>query len=401
MIDILNIVKASFFTPLREDSNGETPWGLTLLLWGPPGVGKSQRVKSTCRDWSLECKVLSPGTDGEGAFGVTPVPDGDVMCYPPPYWAQSLQGAGVVFLDEVNQAPPTLQPAIMGIALDGRIGDHHLGNKVRRIAAANPTDIAAGGWDLAPPVANRFGHFDWDPPSAEDWCDWLLGSNAESNKQRDPAKEEARVLKAWAEPWAMSAGVVSGFVKARPGLLFTMPQAGSKDIARAWASPRTWEMAARAYASSSVHNLTSAEREVFVAGFVGEAAASELMSYIDKMDLPSPKDVLDGKVKFVHDPHRLDRTAAVLSSCAAYVAPKTCDKRKERAARLWELLGQKALLEDAMDVGFSAAKHLVLAKLIAIKEAEPVLRKMLPILKAAGVKFDPAKAAKASSGYEG
>lgn len=403
MINVLNILKAAFFTPLLEEGPGNTPWGLTMLLWGPPGVGKSYRVKADlCRKWNLKCKVLSPGTDGEGAFGVTPVPDQSMskMCYPPPYWASELQHGGVVFLDEVNQAPPTLQPAIMGIALDRRIGDCVLGLKVRRIAAANPTDMAAGGWDLAPPVANRFGHLDWESPTVDGWTDWLLGSNVADETSHDSGAEEKRVLAAWPEPYAIACGVVSGFVKARPQLLFMMPKVGSKDVNRSWPSPRTWEMATRAYASSRVHNLSEVEREAFIGSFVGSGPASELMTYINQMDLPNPSDILEGKVKFKHNPDRLDRTAAVLASCAALLAPPQAENRRPRAAKFWEILSQKEIMEDSMDVGFTAAKRMTLAKLHSMREAYTYLAKILPVLEEAGIQFDPSKLKKAGSGYE-
>ena len=402
-INLMNVLKAALFTPLREEPTGDVPWGLVMLLWGPPGVGKSVMIKDLCRKWGLYPKTLSPGTDGEGAFGVTPVPDkhGKVMCYPPPYWAADVAGGGVVFLDEVNQAPPTLQPAIMGIALDRRIGDHTLGPKVRRIAAANPPNIAAGGWPLAAPVANRFGHLEWEAPDADSWSDWLLGANVADNETFSAEEEEKRVLAHWNTPWAMAAGVVQSFIRARGSeLLFRLPKPGSENLSRAWPSHRTWEMATRAFASATVHNLTDAEREIFVGSFIGNDACSELMGFLDKMDLPNPEDVLDGKIKFEHDPHRLDRTAAVLSSCAALVSPPNAPKRRQRAAQLWTILSDKKLLEDAMDVGFIAGKRLVVGRLHAMKEAYPVLKKMLPILEAAGVRFDPSKARSAQSGFE-
>ena len=44
----------------------------------------------------------------------------------------------------------------------------HLGAEVividRQAAAANPTDVAIAGWELAAPTANRFCHLDWSMP---------------------------------------------------------------------------------------------------------------------------------------------------------------------------------------------------------------------------------------------
>lgn len=389
----LDIAKATIFTPAATDSKGETVWGLPICFWGPPGVGKTFRLSKLARQYSMWLETLSPGERGEGAFGVTPVPgkDNKVLNYPAPDWVQEFQAndGGILFLDEINQAPPPLQPALMGILLARRVGGHYLGNRVRCIAAANPTEQAAGGWDFAPPVANRMGHVNWPDASGEEWANWLLGGDEGLMDRTTMQDEEARVEKAWSEPWARTRGIFAGFIRARGELLHKMPQMGSNDLGRAWPSPRTWEMAARAMASASVHRLDTDDTENFVSSFVGSGPSGELFAYAHKLDLPNPADVLDGKVAFKHDPKRLDRTAAVLGSCHALVCPATAEKRKERTAKLWGILSEKKLLDEAMDVAFGSVKALVGAKLHTTQVAYGVLGKMLPLLKAAGIQYDP------------
>lgn len=392
-MSIIDIARASIFTPAATDHAGQTVWGLPICFWGPPGVGKTFRLSKLTRSHAMHLETLSPGERGEGAFGVTPVPapGNKVLNYPAPDWVAEFAAAdgGVLFLDEINQAPPPLQPPLMGILLGRRVGGYYLGNRVRCFAAANPTEQAAGGWDFAPPVANRMGHLNWPEVSSEEWANWILGGDS-SEGDHDPATAlEARVEKAWAEPWARTRGIFAGFIRAKGELLHKMPQMGSNDLGRAWPSPRTWEMAARAYAGSQVHNLNAEDHEGFVGAFVGQGPAGELFGYADKLDLPNPADVLDGKVTFKHDPKRLDRTAAVLGSCHALVCPATADKRKERSAKLWGMLADKKLLDEAMDVAFGSVKALVGAKLHTTQAAYGVLSKMLPLLKAAGISYDP------------
>jgi len=394
-MDVMKIIHAALFTPAKE-REGKTFWGLPICFWGPPGVGKTDRIQAASDRVNLPLEVLSPGERGEGAFGVTPVPTGgggknSVITYPPPDWVVELADGGFLFLDEVNQAPPPLQPALMGILLARRIGGAPLDPRVRCMAAANPTEQAAGGWDFAPPVANRMGHINWPDADGESWGSWLLGLGGDVEERRDARKEEERILKAWPTPWASARGIFAGFAKSRPELLHKMPQAGNPDLGKAWPSPRTWEMTCRAFTAAKIHDLPSADREEFMAAFVGSGPASELMEYIDKMDLPSPEDVLEKRVKFKFEPKRLDRSAAILNACAALVAPANATRRKERAENLWEILGDKDLMENGMDVAFSPAKSLCKSKLHMVKTAHPVLEKMSPVLTAAGIRYDASR----------
>lgn len=373
------LIHAAFFTPT---SNG---WGLPLLFWASPGCGKSAIIEALAKRVGLPLEVLSPGERGEGAFGVTPVPsaDGKIMTYPPPEWVGNMTNGGIVFLDELSTAPPALQPPILGLALSRRIGGAYLGERVRIIAAANPTEEAAGGWDLAPPLANRFGHLDWISPDADEWCEWLLGSiDEEETEAIDAKKEEARVLAHWDEPWAETRGLIAAFIRSRQELLHKQPGLGHPDSSRAWPSHRTWEMAARAYTSAAVHGMPDKERDEFAGAFIGMGAISELVSFAKKNDLPKPLDVLTGKVKFEHSSKRLDRTFAVMSSCATYVTSKSVSedgkRQKELAANLFEIIAEIA--DEAIDLVYPATKQLTDTDLYKVSPtAKKVMRKILPV----------------------
>lgn len=370
------------FTPA-----GHGRWGLPVLFWGAPGVGKSAIIEDYCRRWGLHCETLSPGERGEGAFGVTPVPSADMksITYPAPDWTASVADGGVVFVDELNLAEPALQKPLLGLLQAGRIGSHQLGPRVRRIGAANPVALSTGGWDLTPAVANRQGHLDWDAPTAEEWGQWLLsGANGSGESFGSAEAEEKRVVKAWPSPFAKASALVSGFVRRRTELLHKIPADGSPDMGRAWPSHRTWEMATRAIAGAEIHGLGDVDVETLIAGFVGRAAANELISWKANVDLPDPADVLDGKAKFSLDKKRLDRSLAVYASCAALVAPAQAAKRQARAEALWGLLQET--LAEAMDVAVPAAMTLVRAGLLNVKGALPVLSKMDSVLGAAGIR---------------
>lgn len=374
------LIHAILFTP-----SGGGRFGLPVIFWGPPGVGKSAILEASAARWGMHCEVLSPAERGEGAFGVTPVPGEGMrtITYPAPDWTDSVREGGVVFVDEIGSVAPSLQSSLLGLVHARRIGSHQLGPRVRVLGAANPTEQAAGGWDLAAPVANRLGHLDWQAPSLDEWTTWLLGGAAATEVQGSAEKEEARVLRAWTSTFARASGLVAGFLRRRPDLLHKMPKAGDPALCRAWPSHRSWHNATCAIAGADVHGLGDADGEELLLAFIGAGAGNEFVTWRQQVDLPDPEDVLDGKVKFAFDEQRLDRSLAVYASCAAVVAPKDAPKRKERAAACWKLFGDAA--GSAMDIVVPAATVLVNANLVNVAEARPLLAKLEPFLRLAGV----------------
>lgn len=377
MLPKQSILHALLFTPTSRG------WGAPGLLWGAPGVAKTSVIRQLASAVNAPCEVLSPGERGEGAFGVVPVPSGAdadlVLRYPRPDWTVAIGSFGIVFADEITTAPPAVQPALLALALDGRIGGYTLPARVRIIAAANPVECASNGYELPPANANRFVHIPWSVDVA-DVCAYLMsGSNGEQ-AAIDAEAEEKRVMSLWSEAHARAAGKIVAFLTRHPDLLHKMPNEGDPARGKAWPSPRSWEMATRLLASSSVHALTDSDRDVVCSGCVGDAAWNEFLTYMASMDLPDPAEVLDGAAKWAPDAQRLDITAAVLSACTALVAPKDAAKRDARAAKLWEVLGAVGEA-GAMDLTITPARTLIQAKL----GAAPAARKVLAAQQRAGM----------------
>lgn len=428
------ILKAALFTPLRRGF-----WGLPLLCWGEPGVAKTAVIEELAGRYSFPCETLSPSERGEGAFGVVPVPASAVddhsylgalserlvelmtprgknpglsyeaalaqslkevpraavlLTYPAPEWVGQFMehGRGIVFVDEATSTPPALQAPLMGLILARRIGGVTLPKGVRVLSAANPVEIAAGGFDIAAPVANRVGHIDWAKPSVEEHVQFMLrgevAQNDDEDEQKDAVAEEKRVLAMWGNSWAKAVGYETSFLTKRPSLKNQCPKAGDPKASRAWPSDRTWEMATRALASAEVHGLSQSETEVFVEAFVGAGVAGELFTYMQEQDLPDPADLLDGKggVSFKHNPQRIDRTVAVLGACAALVTPKTADKRKDRSEALWGILDAMASgAKSDLDIIVPSVHAMIDADLHTMPAASRPLSRVQPVLRAAGI----------------
>lgn len=390
MSAIEEVIHTAFFTPTQRG------WGLPLLFWGMPGVGKTSIIESVSRDCGLLLKVLSPGEQGEGAFGVIPMPittkSGVIkIAYPAPDWIDMFEDCeerGVVFIDELTTAPPALQPALLGLIQAGRIGSATLPRGVRILGAANPPECAAGGWDISPPIANRLGHVSWPTPDSDEWSAWLLRAatfmNEAARAPQTTLAEENRVLDAWDMEFAKAKGVIAAFVRARPDLLFGMPKAGDAEVSRAWCSPRSWENAVRALTAAAVHNVSIEAKSLLVNAFIGQGASLELTHFMSTLDLPDPEKLLDGVEQWKPNPARIDQTFAVLTSCSATLLASGAVKQNSRAEVMWDLFGQVGAI--APDIVWLSIKPIVEQKIgLSTKNAVRVLGSLRPVLQAAGL----------------
>lgn len=399
--DIHALLHTVWFTPGLKGR-----WGLPMLFSGEPGVAKSGIIEEAAIADGLACEVVIGSTREPTDFLGLPIPHGDSLAYLPPSWAQRLAraGHGVGFLDELSTATPAVQAALLRVILDGAVGDLVLPPTVRLVGAMNPVDIAAGGWDLAIPLANRFGHLPWGPPSIEAWSTWLLGAGTATPEAPQPhraAEEEERVLALWPERWARASGIVTGFLRSAGGArLHRMPNAVDPAASKAWPSPRTWEMATRALAatldtsgsdhvagSNAIHPLGEGDRDLLVSSFVGAPAYLELATWLAQADLPDPAAVLDGDVGFTHDARRIDRTYATINACAGILRDPKGPRRKARAIRLWALF--RDLMADAADLVVPGARVLLSLALHTDPDIsaaqEPVMTRLYPYIQATGL----------------
>jgi hypothetical protein len=279
---------------------------------------------------------------------------------------------------------------------EGVCGELELPVGVRQLLCMNSVEDSAGGYDIAAPLANRVGWLEFPAPEVEGFTSYMMGVGGGTQAPITPATEEAEVDSMWNAAWAQAAGQVCGFLRSKSDMLHAMPPSGSKASSEAWASPRTWEMAARAKAAGYVYDLTDLEVSESVSAFVGNAANLQFHTWVRHNDLPSPTDVLDGAVAFTHDPRRLDRTAAVLTSATSLVianakgAALGSHQMQQNAARtevLWKLLG--TLCDIAPDIGIGSITGLCQARLmVGSATAYKVISHMEPILRSAGITPD-------------
>lgn len=340
--------------------------GAPTIIWGPPGTGKTAYTKWLAAFLKRRLVTLMASVREPQDFAGMPYMDHEnkQVIFNPPSWAKGMKSGDILFLEEASTAPPAVQAPMLRLVHEHTVGDDFkLPEDIAIIAAANPPEQAAGGWDLAPPLANRFFHIDWSFTPIE----WVRGYLA------DWPSIDVPVLPAdWKKHIPQSKSLVASFISKRPSLALDLPKEESK-ASRAWASPRSWQMAGELHAAGTACKVAPEVMNLLIAGCVGEGAATEFISWTQELDLPDPE-VLLANPKELKLPSRGDRAYAVLAGVISAVASKNTPARWEAAALIVALSGK-----EKQDVAAHA-----LASLATIRppksNAPPELAYLLKIL---------------------
>ncbi len=225
---------------------------ISTMIWGAPGIGKSSIVAQVASKHKIDfvdvrLSQLAP-TDLRGL----PVPEGGVSkWYPPEFLPRA--GSGILFLDELNMAPPAMQGMAQQLILDRRVGSYTVPENWFVWAAGNRKEDRAAVFDMPSPLANRFLHLQVEP---------------------DFESFKAYAIAAKVHEQAIA------FLSFRPSLLHKIdPQQP------AWPSPRSWVMA------SHLH-----EAGLDIAPAVGSAAAAEFDAFVNLyQNLPDLNRIFSGE----------------------------------------------------------------------------------------------------------
>ena len=244
---------------------------LPVFIWGAPGIGKSSIVKQIAKDKKLEfidlrLSLLDP-TDLKGIpFFNAETKEG---VWAKPSFLPSLEGSkGILFLDEINTAPPAVQASAYQLILDRRVGEYELPEGWSIIAAGNRENDRGVVYKMPPPLANRFVHFEMEV----DFSDW----------------------KAWAYSVKIDSSIIA-YLAYDKSMLFTF-DANSNE--KSFATPRSWS-----YVDTIVKS--GIDKELIldsISGAVGREAAIGYLSFRKIMkDLPNLNTILDGSLTSLDD----------------------------------------------------------------------------------------------------
>lgn len=347
-----------------------------VLLWGAPGTGKTSVIRAMAEAAGLPCETVIASIREPSDFAGLPIVDSGTsdgaahVSFAPPSWATALAsaGEGIAFFDEVSTAPPAVQAALLRVVLERTVGDLALPESVSVVAAANPAEQAADGWELSPPLANRFCHLDW-PVDARTVAAGFSGGWPSPVPPALPTGWDRRVqvVRSW----------IAGFLTVRPMLTLAVPE-DAAGAGRAWPSPRTWDMSARLQTAASAGGLGELATSLLVRGCVGPGPGVEYLTWLAEADLPDPEAVLAHPESFIL-PERGDRAYAALTSVAAAVAADPSGDRWERG---WRAFARAA--DSAPDVAAAAARTLARCRPDGAAIPDEV-RRFAPLLRDAGL----------------
>ena len=267
----------------------------SVMLWGPPGVGKSQAIRQVADKVSQatgkKCNVTDVRLLLFNPIDLRGIPtanaDKTLAIWLKPQIFQmdpSKDIINILFLDEISAAPQSVQAAAYQITLDRTVGEHKLPDNCIVIAAGNRVTDRSVAFKMPKALANRLCHLE-------------IESNFDS----------------WLR-WAISAGVsplVTGFLSFRHDYLI---QNESESDSLAFPTPRSWEMVSNLL-NMSGQNL----KDIYdmVAGCIGSGIASELRAYCKiYSSLPRIEDIFKGRCSTV--PKNTDELYALVSSMVSY-----------------------------------------------------------------------------------
>jgi hypothetical protein len=170
---------------------------------------------------------------------------------------------GILFLDEITSAPPTVSAAAYQLILDRRLGEYEVPDGWVIFAAGNRQGDRGVTYTMPAPLANRFSHYEFDV-HLDDWVTWAWKHNIDER--------------------------VIAFLRFRPELLFDFDPAHNPV---AFPSPRSWEFSHRAL--QKFHDTSDLLIGALQA-CVGPAAGIELKAFVDNLDnLPDIDAIIAGE----------------------------------------------------------------------------------------------------------
>lgn len=269
----------SMTNDLAETIRRHRVTGVPTLVFGPPGVGKSQQVHQAA-DGDPVIDIRLSMLDPVDLRGLPIVRDDRVHWARPDFLPED--GKGILLFDELNTAPIAVQNAALQIILDRRCGPHKLGDGWYIVACGNRASHRAHVNPMSAPLRNRFAIVEYEP-TVERWSRWAYSHGVHDH--------------------------VIAFLNFSPSYLIGDPG----DEYANFASPRAWERVGR-FLNAGIDHVDA------ITSVIGRGAAVAFDAYRQEIQsMPNIRDLLDGKATWTPEANRLSVNFAVAVALASHL----------------------------------------------------------------------------------
>lgn len=269
---LVNLLGASYSTLINKGKPiSSFP---SVMLWGQPGVGKSQAVRQIGNLISQNTGKKVEVTDVRlllfNPIDLRGIPVADanrqlaVWLRPKIFdMNKSDDHINILLLDEISAAPQSVQAAAYQITLDRKVGEHLLPDNCIVLAAGNRITDKSVAYKMPKALANRLLHFNIEP-KFKTWKAWAIRNDINP--------------------------IVIGFLGFKTDALNKFDP-DREDLA--FATPRSWEMV-----SNLLNNISDNVNEIYplVRGLVGTGVASEFRTFSNVFhQLPDINEIFAGE----------------------------------------------------------------------------------------------------------
>ena len=163
------------------------PTRRTIMIWGPPGVGKSD----ICRQVAAELKaqymdIRALLLDPVDLRGIPYREDGMTRWAPPAFFPPTdSKEPFLLNLEELPAAPKMVQAALYQLVFDRACGEYTLPENAYIVACGNRMSDRGVSQPMPTPLASKMIHLNLEPSHA-DWQEWAIGKRHRHGRHRVP-----------------------------------------------------------------------------------------------------------------------------------------------------------------------------------------------------------------------
>jgi hypothetical protein len=258
-----------------------------MMIWGPPGIGKSSIVRSIANDFGINFIDIRLAQREPIDIRGLPVPENDgVHWVISAEWPRDPDSKGIILFDELTSADRTLQVAAYEFILDRRLGDlYTVPDGWYIMAAGNRAGDKAVATTMSSALANRFMHVELEA-EVESWVKWAMRNNIHPD--------------------------VIAFIRFKPGSFFNM----EGNLEKGWPTPRSWErVSTMLHLNKDFQELKGDLFNHVIEGLVGLGAGAEFESFREWNDkMEDVRELMLDPNKEINIPNKADVKYAICSS---------------------------------------------------------------------------------------